>query len=181
MNRSSPSGAAFGGGVKAALAHQLATAFDGRRDMSLMPTLGGVTDQEAAWCPAPQTPTINQIVRHIAWSKNRFCQQAFKVAMILDDPAVNDDGDAEGVPWEFPCGCAWGVALRPGIAGAIELLRGTHEVMAGCLDGLDEASLAEPLAVRHGDTAFNFFWTMIMHDLFHAGQIRTRRTVASAG
>lgn len=181
MTRSLPSGAPFGGSVKAALAHQLASAFDGRRDMSLMPAIEGVTDDQAAWCPAPETPTIDQIARHIAWSKNRFCQQAFGAAMVLEDPAVNDDGDAEGVPWEFPCGCAWGVKLRPGIAGAIDLVRESHGVMADCLDGLDEASLGEPLAVRHGDTAFNFFWTMILHDLFHAGQIRTRRTAASAG
>ncbi len=179
MKPSSTGGIGFGGSVKSALLQQLASAFDGRRDMSLLPALDGVTDEFAVWRPSPDTPSIEQIARHIAWSKNRFCQQGFGVKMILDDPAVDDEGDTDGVPWEFPCGCMWGATLLPGVVGAIDLLRATHEVMRGCLEGLDEAALAAPLPVRHGETAFHFFWTMIMHDLFHAGQIRTRRILAA--
>ena len=53
-------------------------------------------------------------------------------------------------------------------------------MLAG-LDALTEAALCEPLPVHHGSSAFNFFRVMIRHDLLHAGQIRTRRTLASAG
>ena len=162
--------------AKQMLLTQLTSAFSGRRDMPIMAALAGVTDAEASWAPASTAPSIDQIVRHVAWSKNRFCQQAFGVDMVLDDPWVNDDGGADGVPWEFPCGCSWGVELRPGVRGATGLLGEAQAVMVRCLEELPEDRLGEPLAVRHGDSAFTFFWTMIMHDLFHAGQIRTRRT-----
>lgn len=169
------------GSAKAVLTAELAAAFEGRPDMPLMAVLDGVTDAEARWCPSPDAPSIDQIVRHIAWSKSRFCQQAFGVDMVLNDPRVSPEGDTEGVPRDFPCGCAYGVMLRPGIAGAVGLLREAHRVMTRCLDELPEQALAHPLPVHHGSSALNFFWTMVMHDVFHAGQIRTRRTCAAAG
>jgi len=165
--------------AKELLALQLAGAFEGRPDMPLMASLEGITEAEALWRPAADAPTAEEIVRHIAWSKNRFCQQAFGVEMVIVDPAVSPEGEAAGVPWEFPCGCAWGRSSHPGIAGAVELLRRAHDVMTRCLEGLPADRLDEPLDVHHGKSAVNFFWTMIMHDVFHAGQIRTRRTAAN--
>lgn len=163
---------------KELLQTQLNAAFRGRPDMPLMAALEGVSDDEAMWRPAPDAPNIEEIVRHIAWSKNRFCQQAFGVDMVIDDPNVSDEGETDGVPWEFPCGCAWGREAAPGVGGAVALLEKVQVVFAACLDGLSEEALEQPLDVHHGKTAFNFFWTMIMHDVFHAGQIRTRRTAA---
>ena len=164
--------------AKEMLAIQLDQAFDGRADMSLMGSLAGLTEAEAAYRPSPDTPSVDEIARHIAWSKSRFCQQAFGSAMILEDPGVTDEGDSEGVPWEFPCGCAFGRALAPGVAGVERLLRDSHAVMIANLDALAESELMAPLPVHHGSSAFNCFWVMIQHDLFHAGQIRTRRTAA---
>jgi len=178
--------------VKQLLVTQLAQAFEGRPDMPLMASLAGVSEAEAAWRPgwdvtgseasrsqvSPEpTPSIDEIVRHIAWAKSRFCQQAFGTPMIIDDRAVTPDGDSEGVPFEMPCGCLWGLTTHPGIDGAVTLLREAHAVMTRCLTDLEETKLDQPLPVRHGSSAWNFFWTMLMHDVYHAGQIRTRRTM----
>ena len=37
-----------------------------------------------------------------------------------------------------------------------------------------------PVPGRHGRSAAHLFWVLLMHDLYHAGQIRTRRTVYRA-
>src|SRR4051812_46092750 len=115
--------------AKELLLRQMADAFRGRPDMPLMAALDGVTEAEATWTPNAMTPTIEQIVRHVAWAKLRYCQQAFGTAMVLVDPDVNDDGDTASLPWEFPCGAAWGATLAPGIAGAIRLLEQSHGVL----------------------------------------------------
>jgi hypothetical protein len=167
---------------KMLLVKQTVEAFRGRVDMPLMAALEGVTQEEASWRADEKMPTIEQIVRHVGWAKSRFCQQGFGTGMVLDDPCVNEDGDSPGLTWEFPCGAGWGIGAAPGIAGAIELLEKAHRVLTGCLESCGEEALQKPIPTPHGKkSAANFFWTMIMHDLYHAGQIRTRRTIYHAG
>ncbi len=149
--------------------------------MPLMASLDGITQQEATWQPDEKTPTIEQIVRHIAWAKSRFCQQGFTTPMVLIDKNVNDDGDTADLPWEFPCGAAFGTTIAGGIAEAVKLLQQAHRVLTECLESFPEAKLEEPIPTHHGKTAANFFWIMLMHDLYHSGQIRTRRTFYRAG
>jgi hypothetical protein len=91
--------------------------------------------------------------------------------------SVNDDGDSAGLPQEFPCGAGWGCHAAPGITGAIGLLERAHRVLTECLESCSEDSLDKPIPTHHGKSAANFFWIMIMHDIYHAGQIRTRRTL----
>ena len=55
--------------------------------------------------------------------------------------------------------------------------KGAHDVLTGCLESCTEESLELPIPNHHGKSAAHFFWIMIMHDLYHAGQIRTRRTI----
>ncbi len=169
---------------------QLKLAFDGRPDMSLMGALAGITEREASWTPVgfaadpssdhhePIFPTVDEIVRHVAWSKSRYCQQTFGTAMPFDDSAVDSEGDTESVAWEMPCGCAWGREAHPGVAGAIGLLHAAQTIVLQCLRGYDGARLSQPIDGRHGSTAGNFFVTIAIHDTYHAGQIRTRRTLA---
>jgi uncharacterized damage-inducible protein DinB len=159
------------------LIKQTAEAFRGRPDMPLMAALDGITQLEASWQPDPNIPSIEQIVRHIAWAKSTFCHQGFKTPMVLIDPTVNDNGDSATVPDQFPCGAAWGCTASPGIAGAIELLEQSHRILTQCLEGCTDESLEQPIPTHHGKTAANFFWVMIMHDLYHAGQIRTRHSM----
>jgi hypothetical protein len=166
--------------VKQLLLQQTADAFSGRPDMSLMASLKGITQEEASWRPDANTPTAEQLVRHAAWAKARYCHEGFGVPMPLADRCVNDQGDAPGVPWEFPCGAAWGCSLAPGIGEAVKLLEVSHRVLVGCLEACSEERLAQPIPTRHGKSAAaNLFWIMAMHDAYHAGQIRTRRTACN--
>jgi hypothetical protein len=166
--------------AKQLLLRQTAEAFSGRPDMPLMAALEGITEQEASWQPSAATPSIEQLVRHIAWAKSRYCQEGFDRPMVVDDPSVNGDGDSAALPWEFPCGAAWGLTHAPGIAGAINLLQQSHQVLTACLENCSDEALAQPIPNRHGKSAAHFFWIMLMHDLYHAGQIRTRRTMYAA-
>ena len=163
--------------AKELLLKQTAEAFSGRPDMPLIAALEGITPAEASWRPDAATPSIEQLVRHLAWAKSRYCHEAFGRPMVVDDPSVNGDGDSAELPWEFPCGAAWGQALSPGIAGAIDLLLKSHQVVTACLENCSDHALNEPIPTRHGKSAAHFFWILVMHDLYHAGQIRTRRTM----
>jgi len=163
--------------AKQLLLKQTAEAFSGRPDMPLMAALSGITQEEASWRPDGMTPSIEQLVRHIAWAKSRFCEQGFARAMVLVDECVNEDGDSANLPWEFPCGAAWGSGSAPEIGQAIKLLESAQRVLMECLESCSEESLEQPIPTHHGKSAANFFWIMLMHDLYHAGQIRTRRTM----
>ena len=167
--------------AKQLLLRQTAEAFQGRPDMPLLAALDGITQKEASWRPDPNTPTIEQIVRHIAWAKSRFCQRGFGTPLVFHDPAVNDDGDSPTLPAEFPCGAAWGAGPTQGITQAISLLAQAQRILTDCLESCTEEQLEQPIPTHHGKSAANFFWIMLMHDLYHAGQIRTRRTLYRAG
>jgi hypothetical protein len=163
--------------AKQLLLTQSCEAFVGRQDMPLMASLSGITQEEASWNPNAATPSIEQLVRHIAWAKSHYCKQGFGTGMILIDESVNADGDSADLPWEFPCGAAWGRQLAPGIEGAIRLLEQSHRVLTTCLESCSEDALEKPLPTNHGKSAANFFCVMLMHDIYHAGQIKTRRTL----
>jgi DinB superfamily len=163
--------------AKQLLLAQTARAFSGSPDMSLKSALSGVTQAEADWRPSATTPTVEEIVRHIAWSKSKFCHDGFATPMILIDPAVNDAGDHADLACEFPCGAAFGRGLASGIDGAIKLLDQSQQVFVACLESCTDESLDQPIPTHHGKSATNFFTTMLMHDLYHAGTIRTRRTM----
>ena len=166
--------------LKQILLQQTADAFSGRRDMSLMASLQGITQEEASWRPDDNTPTAEQLVRHVAWAKSRYCHEAFATAMVIDDSSVDANGDAAAVPWEFPCGAAWGCGVAGGIGEAVKLLEQSHGVVIGCLEACSDEALARPVPTRHGKSAANLFWILMMHDAYHAGQIRTRRSVFRA-
>lgn len=165
------------GTAKQLLTKHVEEAFRGRPDMPLAASLAGVTQEEAAWQPDPSLPSIEQLVRHVAWAKSFYCREGFGRPMVIHDPSVNDDGDVADLPLEFPCGAGWGRATHPGIDGAIRLLEETQQVLVECLTGCTDEQLDQPIPTRHGRTAAHFFWVMAMHDLYHAGQIRTRRSL----
>jgi uncharacterized damage-inducible protein DinB len=166
--------------VKQLLLKQTAEAFNGRPDMSLKAALKDITPHEASWSPDKTVPTVEQIVRHVAWAKSRFCHEGFGKPMAIDDTTINDTGDTADLPWEFPCGAAWGSSLAAGIGQAIVLLDESQRVLMECLEAIPEESLDQPIPTHHGKSAAHFFWIMLMHDIYHAGQIRTRRTMRGA-
>jgi hypothetical protein len=82
--------------------------------------------------------------------------------------------------------CAQGFGVRdiqvsgPGISAALDYLDRAQEQLEGCLNGLSAEALLKPIPTRfHGDSAAHFFQVMAMHDVWHGGQIRTRRTIFS--
>jgi hypothetical protein len=166
--------------LKQLLLQQTADAFSGRPDMSLMASLQGITPEEASWQPDANTPTAEQLVRHVAWAKSQYCHKGFATPPAMIDACVDDNGDAAGVQWEFPCGAAWGSSVAGGIVEAVKLLEGSHRVLIQCLESYPDEALDRPIPTRHGKSAAHFFSIMLMHDLYHAGQIRTRRTVFRA-
>jgi len=155
------------------------SAFSGRADMSLMASLKDITQEEASWRPDDSTPTAEQLVRHVAWAKTKYCHDGFGAAMVLQDPSVDENGDTPGIPWEFPCGAGFGAADAPGIEKAVELLEQAHRVVVQCLQTCTEESLERAIPGRHGKSAAHLFWILLMHDTYHAGQIRTRRKLSA--
>src|SRR5204862_7963523 len=150
-------------------------AFSGRADMSLLAALKDITPQEASWRTDDSTPTAEQLVRHVAWAKTKYCHDGFGVPMALEDPSVDENGDTPGIPWEFPCGAGFGAASAPGIEKAVGLLEQAHRVVVQCLETCTEEALERAITGRHGKSAAHLFWILLMHDSYHAGQIRTRR------
>jgi hypothetical protein len=166
--------------AKQLLLKQTVEAFSGRPDMPLMASLDGITQEEASWQPDESTPSIEQLVRHIAWAKSRYCCQGFGRTMVIVDEGVDDNGDSADLPAEFPCGAAWGTRLAAGIGEAVKLLEQSHRVLTECLESCSDEALERPIPTNHGKSAAHFFWIMLMHDLYHAGQIKTRRTMYRA-
>lgn len=103
--------------AKQLLLKQTAEAFRGRADMPLMASLAGITQGVASWRPDAGTPTIEQIVRHVAWAKSHDCWEAFGRAMVLVDESVDAIGDSVDLPVEFPCGAGFGGGRRPALRG----------------------------------------------------------------
>jgi uncharacterized damage-inducible protein DinB len=142
--------------VKALLLDQTDDAFRRDEEMSLMSALKDLS-QEAAWRPAPKMRSIERIVRHLAWCKSWYCQQGFgKPMLAIDEKAKN-------------------------IPESIQLLQSAQRMMVQCLPDCDERALNQPIPTQfHGQSAAHFFWIMLMHDTYHAGQIRTRRALFAA-
>ncbi|HEV2973255.1 MAG TPA: DinB family protein [Pirellulales bacterium] len=166
--------------AKQLLVKQTAEAFRGRPDMPLMASLDGITQEEASWLPDESTPSIEQLVRHIAWAKSRYCCRGFGRTMVIVDEYVDDNGDSADLPAEFPCGAAWGSGIAAGISEAVKLLEQSQRILTECLESCSDEALEQPIPTNHGKSAAHFFWIMLMHDLYHAGQIRTRRTMYRA-
>ena len=123
--------------AKDLLITQTAAAFRGRADMPLMASLERITREEAWWRIDEATPTIEQIVRHIAWAKSRYCQQAFGTPMVLDDDSVDGEGDCATLPTNFPAAAHGGNrAYHPASPERSQLLEQSHQVLThGILHG----------------------------------------------
>ena len=137
--------------AKQLLLDQTNLAFDGDPELSLKASLKGVTNDLAARQLADETWTIEEIVYHLARCKIEYCKQGFgKWTISYERPM----GDFEQM---------------------ITLLDRSHEHLTDCLESFPESRLSEPLATQnHGQSAAHFFSVMIIHDISHAAQIRTR-------
>ena len=166
---------------KSLLLHQTDLPFSARPDMSLMACLKDITQSEADYRPSAGTPTTEHLIRHVAWTKSHDCHEAFGHPMVIEDPDTDyNTGDHPSLPHEFPCGSAWGQLQSPSVTGAIALLEQAHKNLVACLQAVPDELLDQPLPTRHGKSAAHFFSIMLIHDLYHAGQIRSRRTAFHA-
>jgi uncharacterized damage-inducible protein DinB len=144
--------------VKDLLTKQTAEAFGTSDEMSLKSSLWQITQEEASWSPGPKRPSAEQIVRHVAACKSGYCHQGFGT------PQLDISSEA-----------------APNVQKSIELLEAAQQTLVQCLAGCSEEDLSRPIPVRfHGQSAAHFFWIMLMHDIWHGGQIRTRRSAHRA-
>lgn len=138
--------------AKHLLVKETCEAFGGNDEMSVKAALWQITQEEASWRPEAGMRTAEQIVRHLAWCKAWYCEQGFGRPMLQIDEQAHD------------------------IAEAMQLLDAAHQTLSECLQGCTEEQLAKPIPTQfHGESAAHFFWVMLMHDLWHGGQIKTRR------
>jgi hypothetical protein len=139
--------------AKELLVKETREAFEANSEMSLMSALKNITQAEASWIPGPRMRSAEQIVRHLAWCKSWYCQQGFARPMLTVDEKTQN------------------------IEEAITLLASAQQILTECLRGCSAEALAQPIPTQfHGESAAHFFWIMLMHDLWHGGQIKTRRT-----
>jgi len=138
--------------TKELLLKQTREAFDGNDEMSIKSALWKITQDEASWVPGPGMKSAEQMVRHLAWCKSWYCQQGFGRPMLtIDEKAQN-------------------------ITEAVALLDAAQKTLLECLQACNEESLGQPIPTKfHGESAAHFFWIMLMHDIWHGGQIKTRR------
>jgi hypothetical protein len=140
--------------TKDLLVEQTHLAYAGDPEMSLKASLAGVTDAIASRTLVDQSWTIEEIVYHLASCKIEYCRQGFG-------------------RWTDTCEKPAGSFAR-----MIDLLDRAQTHLSECLESCSEADLARPIPTQfHGESAARFFTIMIMHDVAHAAQIRTRLRV----
>jgi hypothetical protein len=88
-------------GIKELLLKQTAEAFCGRPEMPLMAALDHLGPQEACWRPCESAPSIEQILRHVAWAKSTYCHEGFGTPMVLEDDRIDSEGNSPDLPEEF--------------------------------------------------------------------------------
>jgi uncharacterized damage-inducible protein DinB len=133
------------------LLKQLHDSYLGDDEMSLQASLADLTAEEAFWRMNDTTWTIAEILYHLYSCEIEYCKQGFGQSIPYDKPL--DD-----------------------VAALLDLLDQAHALMARCLSELSGEALDQPIPTRwHGESAAHFFWTMVMHRVSHAAQIRTLR------
>lgn len=134
------------------LLDQTHLAYSGDPEMSLKASLEGITQEIASRELCPESWTIEEMVFHVASAKIEYCKQGFgQWTGGYDKPL----GDIEQI---------------------IRLLDRAQKHLVDCLESCSEKDLSRPIATRfHGESAAHFFSIMIIHDIAHAAQIRTRQ------
>ena len=144
------------------LLYLLDDAFQGPDWESLLTNLSAVRPEDWLWVPPGGRRSICEIVRHIGGCKYMYQDQAFGDAMLSwDDPLVQ------------------GGAALDRITAAIEWLRGGHARLRASIAALDDEEL--PRLRRHHSGKMKetrwIIWTMIQHDVYHAGEINHIRAL----
>jgi uncharacterized damage-inducible protein DinB len=138
--------------TKDLLLRQTHLAFERNPEMSLKTSIQVVTAQVAAKRLVPQSWTIEEIVYHIASVKIEYCKQGFGKWTADYEKPVGD------------------------FRAMVALLDRAQNHLVCCLQICSDQPLMEPIATQcHGESAAHFFSIMMIHDVSHAGQIRTRQ------
>ncbi|MCC7406801.1 MAG: DinB family protein [Phycisphaeraceae bacterium] len=141
--------------LKELLLNQTHLAYHADEEMSLKASLWKVTEDMASQRLTEGTPTIAQIVHHVAHWKIEYCRQGFS-------------------RWQGPIPPATGK-----LQDAIALLERAQAHLLECLESCSDADLANPVPIQfHGRSAAHFFTVMLIHDVSHASHIRSRRRLA---
>lgn len=148
--------------AKALLIKQTREAFADNDEMSVKAGTKGLTQETASWKPNERTRTIEEILHHLAWCKVWYCKQAFGDCDLPDNLSVGDLG------------------------ATLDWLEVAQRHLEECLNSRSLEELAQPVPTKfHGSSAAHLFWILLMHDVWHTGQIKTIRrqyeTRAAAG
>ena len=111
---------------------------------------------------------VQEVTKQVEQYKKDYITDARRKATATYDKIVSD-GKQQAADLESKG--------RQNLDEAIKLLETSHAILTKCLETLPDEALDQPIPTHHGKSAAHFFWIMIMHDLYHAGQIRTRRTM----
>ena len=132
--------------TKELLTKQTKEAFEG--EMSLMGALVDLSQEEASWRLNDTTWTIDEIIYHVASCKIEYCKQGFGEIDFEYSKTVGD------------------------VQASLDLLIKAQEHLTECLSNCTLEDLDRPISTKfHGQSAANFFWIMIMHDISHGAQI----------
>jgi uncharacterized damage-inducible protein DinB len=138
--------------MKDLLHKQIIDAFDKDEEMSLMSSVDNLTQEESEWKLNDTTWTIEEILYHVASCKISYCKEGFS-------------------KWKGPDEKPFG-----NIKAMIDMNHKAHKHLLECLNSCTEEELLKPIPTRyHGETAANFFWIMIMHDINHGAEIKAIR------
>lgn len=137
-------------------------AFEGPEWSSLLSNLASVTPADWLWVPAGGRRSIRDIVAHVGGCKIVYHDQAFGDGTLTWDAPLVVGGDAlDTVP------------------SAIVWLRNGHARLRHSIAALDDSDLPRPRSHHSGklkETRW-IIWTMIKHDLYHAGEINHLRAL----
>lgn len=138
--------------AKDLLLKQTREAFGENDEMSHKAALWRVTSKMASMPSlAPGMRTIEQVVRHVAVCKSMYCHQAFGTP----EMAIPD---GNGKYTEY-----------------LACLEKAQITVVECMANCSEDDLSGPVPTKsHGESAAHLFWILLMHDLWHAGQIKAR-------
>ncbi len=137
-------------------------AFEGPEWSSLLSNLESVTPADWLWVPVGGRRSIRDIVAHVGGCKFEHHSHAFGDGTFTWDALLPTSSEALTT---IPAAIAW---LREG-----------HARLRQSIAALDDAELLRPRPHHSGKLkeTRRIIWTMIRHDLYHAGEINHIRAL----
>ena len=132
---------------------------------AVLELLDGVTAEQAAYRPAPDVHSIEELVLHMATWKRVV---ASRIRGRVFDPTTEQD-------WP-PTGPADATRFAAAVAGLEE----AHRELVKAASAIEDSALGEP-GTSKSSSRYILLHGVVQHDLYHAGQIAVLRKLAAGG